>query len=150
MFSDTVDQKPTVPFKAGTRNFKNSPVLLNCEGEESMGPKPPALFQAHTSSNSPTPSKIGALKPCKNRMYSMPLRITSRLIAQKIMKQIAVPYGLLRHEGHTVPRRVLMASPPIQLWIPNHPQATRARSTAATFAPSTPNDARARTGKGMP
>ena len=43
-----------------------------------------------------------------------------------------------------------IACPPIQVWIPNHPQATRARSTAGTFAPRTPNDARTNTGNGMP
>ncbi len=34
--------------------------------------------------------------------------------------------------------------------MPNHPQATSARSTAGTFAPRTPNDARTSTGNGMP
>ena len=34
--------------------------------------------------------------------------------------------------------------------MPNHPQATSARKTAATFAPRTPNEARANTGKGIP
>src|SRR6476646_2231799 len=72
------------------------------------------------------------------------------LMAQNAMKQMNVPYGLLPHAGQTVLSRMLMASPPIQLWMPNHPQATMARNTAATLAPSTPNDARARTGKGTP
>ncbi len=35
-------------------------------------------------------------------------------------------------------------------WIPNHPHATSARSRAGTFAPVVPNDARARTGNGIP
>src|SRR6266850_2324515 len=43
-----------------------------------------------------------------------------------------------------------MAAPPIQVWIPNQPHATMARSSAGTLAPSTPNDARANTGNGMP
>src|SRR5262249_31848214 len=150
MFSDTVDQKPTVPFRAGIRNFRNSLVLRNCGGDESMGPKPPAVFHAQTSSNTPTPSRMGALQPCRNRIDSMPLRITSTLISQKATKQMAVPYGLSRQAGHTVPSNLLMASPPNQVWIPNHPQATSARSTAATFAPNTPNDDRASTGNGMP
>src|ERR1700676_3713400 len=34
--------------------------------------------------------------------------------------------------------------------MPNHPQATSARSTAATLAPNTPNDALANTGNGTP
>jgi hypothetical protein len=43
MFSETVAQNPTVAFKAGTRNFRKSAKLLNFEGADSMGPKPPAL-----------------------------------------------------------------------------------------------------------
>jgi hypothetical protein len=35
-------------------------------------------------------------------------------------------------------------------WMPNHPHATMARSTAGMFAPAVPNDARASTGNGMP
>jgi hypothetical protein len=34
--------------------------------------------------------------------------------------------------------------------MPNQPQATKARKTAATFAPRTPKEARASTGKGIP
>ena len=34
--------------------------------------------------------------------------------------------------------------------MPNQPHATNARSTAGTFAPRTPNDARTKTGKGIP
>ncbi len=43
-----------------------------------------------------------------------------------------------------------MACPPIQVWIPNQPHATIARNTAGTFAPRTPNEARTKTGNGMP
>jgi hypothetical protein len=34
--------------------------------------------------------------------------------------------------------------------MPNHPHATRARSTAGMFAPRTPNEARTSTGNGIP
>ena len=34
--------------------------------------------------------------------------------------------------------------------MPNQPQATNARATAATFAPFTPNEERTKTGKGTP
>ena len=43
-----------------------------------------------------------------------------------------------------------MASAPIHVWIPNHPQATTARSTAGTLAPRTPKAARQSTGKEIP
>src|SRR5262249_44401130 len=42
------------------------------------------------------------------------------------------------------------ASPPIQVWMPNHPQATMALAIAATFAPRVPKLARQRTGNDTP
>jgi hypothetical protein len=44
----------------------------------------------------------------------------------------------------------LIASPPIKVWIPNHPQATIALRMAGMFAPYIPNDDLAKTGKGIP
>src|SRR5215471_580813 len=43
-----------------------------------------------------------------------------------------------------------MAQPPIHVWMPNQPQATRARSNAGTLAPRMPKAGRQYTGKGMP
>ena len=48
------------------------------------------------------------------------------------------------------PSRAKIASPPIQVWMPNQPQAMTARSRAARLAPRSPNGARANTGNGMP
>ena len=42
------------------------------------------------------------------------------------------------------------AVPPIQVWIPNQPQATIALSIAGMFAPFVPNEARHRTGNEIP
>ena len=47
-------------------------------------------------------------------------------------------------------KNVCSASPPIQAWMPNQPQATSARISAGTFEPSVPYAARANTGNGMP
>jgi hypothetical protein len=47
-------------------------------------------------------------------------------------------------------KNVCSASPPIHAWMPNHPQATRARISAGTFDPNVPYAARAKTGNGMP
>jgi hypothetical protein len=46
--------------------------------------------------------------------------------------------------------RAKMPLPPIQVWMPNHPQATAARISAGTLAPRSPKEARASTGKGIP
>ena len=43
-----------------------------------------------------------------------------------------------------------MAVPPIQVWMPNQPQAMKARISAGRFAPQMPNEAREKTGYGMP
>src|SRR5262252_7216325 len=43
-----------------------------------------------------------------------------------------------------------MAQPPIHVWMPNHPQATKARSSAGTLAPRMPKAGRQYTGNGMP
>src|SRR2546423_636197 len=52
--------------------------------------------------------------------------------------------------GQITRKNVWTACPPIQAWMPNHPHATNARSSAGRFDPYTPYDARAKTGKGMP
>ena len=43
-----------------------------------------------------------------------------------------------------------IAPPPIQVWMPNQPQATPARMRAGRLAPTVPNEARAKTGNGIP
>ena len=91
MFNETVAQKPTVPFRAGIKNFKKSGKVVNREGTENMGPKPPAARYAHTNRSNPTPNKIGALMPCRIRMYSIPFSTTARLISQNRKKQTAGP-----------------------------------------------------------
>src|SRR5258705_630417 len=47
-------------------------------------------------------------------------------------------------------KNVFSASPPIQAWMPNQPQATIARISAGTFDPRVPYAARAKTGNGIP
>ncbi len=54
------------------------------------------------------------------------------------------------HPGHRIPTRAWIASPPIQVWIPNQPQATRERRREGTWAPMVPKEARTKTGNGIP
>ena len=58
--------------------------------------------------------------------------------------------GSASHAGNAAPRSVFSARPPIQVWIPNQPQATKARSIAGTLAPRTPKLARQSTGNDTP
>src|SRR6058998_1637212 len=53
-------------------------------------------------------------------------------------------------EGISEVKKTCSACPPIQAWMPNHPQATMARMMAGRFEPTVPYAARAKTGKGMP
>src|SRR5580704_6272003 len=89
MLSETVAQKPTTPVNDGIKNLKNSPKLANFEGVASIGPKPPALAPAQSKRASPITSKRGAETPCRNRMVSIPRKMTATLSSQKKMKQIA-------------------------------------------------------------
>src|SRR5437870_9459178 len=54
------------------------------------------------------------------------------------------------HDGTMEVKKTCSACPPIQAWMPNHPQATMARMRAGRFEPNVPYAARAKTGKGMP
>jgi len=54
------------------------------------------------------------------------------------------------HVGHRIPSSALIANPPIQVWMPNHPHATTARKSDGMCAPRVPNAARANTGNGIP
>jgi hypothetical protein len=80
----------------------------------------------------------------------MPRQITAMFSSQKNTKQTADPAAKRPQAGHKMRSMALMACPPIQVWMPNQPQATSARRMAGTFAPSTPNGARTSTGNGMP
>ena len=80
----------------------------------------------------------------------MPRTITRMLISQKMAKLSHGPAPMRPHPGRSTLMSAWIAWPPIQVWIPNQPQATSARSTAGTLAPRVPKDARASTGKGMP
>ena len=47
-------------------------------------------------------------------------------------------------------KKVCIASPPIQAWMPNQPHATSARINAGRFEPMVPYATRAKTGNGIP
>src|SRR6185437_9209022 len=80
----------------------------------------------------------------------MPRRIIASSISQKIPNPIALSPGIVASEGTAAEISDTIASPPIHVWMPNHPHATIARRTAGTFAPLTPNAARHSTGNEIP
>src|SRR5687768_865612 len=60
------------------------------------------------------------------------------------------PGPMVFQPGHMRPTSTSMAVAPSHVWMPNHPQATTARSMAGRLAPRVPNDARSRTGNDTP
>src|SRR2546429_9590878 len=113
-----------------------------------MGPKPPALLRVQRRRASPMRSRNGAEMPCKKRMVSIPRRITRTLRNQKKTKQMAGPDEKRAQEGASATIMALMASPPIQVWMPNQPQATRARGMAGEVGAREPDQRRGQKRKG--
>ena len=69
-------------------------------------------------------------------MVRIPITITITCNSQNSAKQIHTPFAKVFHAGTSAITIALIASPPIQVLIPNQPHATSARRTAGTFAPS--------------
>ena len=107
----------------------------------------------------------GAAQFSNRLTASIPRRTMTMLIAQKTAKlshrvhgwaepirsgKLAASVHQLPPLPRRAPTRAKIAPPPIQVWIPNQPQATPARMRAGRLAPKTPNAARAKTGYGMP
>ena len=83
-------------------------------------------------------------------MPSIPRRMIATSTSQKAPNAIALWPPTSAQPFHSVTISVSIASAPIHVWIPNHPQATSARAIAATFAPRMPKLERTSTGNGMP
>ncbi len=161
MFSESVAQNPTIAVRLGANTLRSCPSGI-FDGCDSIGPNPPALAYAQPSSTRPITMRNGAAHVSRNLIDSVPFRMKWRLMAQKTAKPRSSPGWMpitplnaaevsgASTEGRSATRSCQSACPPSHVWMPNHPQATSARSTAGTFAPVTPNDARANTGNGMP
>ena len=105
---------------------------------------------AQSSRTAPPASSSGADQLSSSLIPSVPLRITATWISQKTMNDTARCAGTLAHPGQAASTSASSARPPIQVWIPNQPQATIARRTAGRLAPRTPKLARQSTGNGTP
>ena len=102
--------------------------------------------------------KIGAEYFSSSLIPSIPLQTIVNCANQKTMKQEnsigEVPSQFrVWEKGDSLiilGKRRKIASPPIQVSIPYHPQPTRARRRAGTCAPRIPKEDRAKTGKEIP
>src|SRR5688572_17142215 len=76
MLSASVAQNPTIAVSEGQNVAQNRPSLLppgsNCEGEDIMVPKPPALLSAHHTSTRHITILIGADQVSSQRIESVP------------------------------------------------------------------------------
>jgi hypothetical protein len=83
-------------------------------------------------------------------MPSIPRRMIATWMTQKTPNAIALWPETSAQPDASAIISVSSASAPIQVWIPNQPQATSARAIAATFAPRIPKLERTSTGNGIP
>ena len=134
----------------GKNTARNSCVEWKRLGVDNMAPKLPALTRTQIRSAAAITNMNGAPKACRRRMDSTPRQTTAMLRSQKPRKHAHKMPRLPAAAGQMTMSIASMALPPIHDWMPNHPQATTARSSAAMLAPRTPNDARRNTGNGMP
>src|SRR5271165_6999804 len=99
-----------------------------------MAPKLPALTRTQISSAAAITNMNGAPKACSLRMDSTPRQTTTILRSQKPRKHAHKMPRLPAAPGQITMSMASMALPPIHDWMPNHPQATTARSSAARCA----------------
>ena len=160
MFRDKVAQNPTMPVNAGKKNAKKEGLSLNFEGCSRIGPRPlPASMAQNNKANAASGRKT-ALNTINFLMLSTPRYTTYMFNNQKRKNMIAGPVSKPKESGKTcgkvssegIHRRNIWykAKPPIQVCIPNQPQATMARRIAGILAPLVPKLALAKTGNGIP
>jgi hypothetical protein len=157
MFRDSVDQKPIMPIREGQKTFQKLPPQPSFEGWSSSGPKPPALTAIHHSiTNAPTSTKGAAQFSKRRRSLHAPVddrdlehpeqREDSHIV--QAYPPICEAFSQLSADqlaGEEEDR--LTADPGLDA----EPAAGHgARTSAGRLAPRTPNEARAKTGKGMP
>ena len=124
--------------------------VTSLDEAENTLPIPPPASKPQISSATLPPTSSGAAVRSSHRMPSIPRRMIASSISQNAPNAIALWAPMSAQPFHSVAISVSTASAPIQVWIPNHPQATSARAIAATFAPRTPKLERTSTGNGMP
>ena len=124
--------------------------VTSLDEAENTLPIPPPASKPQISSAALPPISSGAAVRSSQRMPSIPRRMIATSISQKAPNAIALWPPTSAQPCHSVLISVSTASAPIQVWMPNQPQATSARAIAATLAPRIPKLERTSTGNGMP
>jgi hypothetical protein len=151
MFRESVIQYPTFAASAAGNSAQNG-AWPACNFAEFVNTAPtlPTAVNPQMSRAIPPASRSGAAKDSKYLTPSTPVRMIATWMIQKTKKVIKACPGTLAQPLQMAVTSASVARPPIQVWIPNQPQATRARAIAAKFAPRTPNEERTKTGNGTP
>jgi hypothetical protein len=166
MLSESVDQKAIMPISEMGKIAQNSGPQPRVPDSWTIGPRPPAWATIQTMRPRKTMIRNGAAQPSNRLIASMPHRMIMMLRAQKTAKLShsvqgcaaaspipieMVPAVAQKESGpNSAATTANSAVPPIHVWMPNQPQATKARISAGRLAPYVPNDARAMTGYGIP
>ncbi len=98
----------------------------------------------------PPPRSSGAAYVSRCLIASMPRRMIATWKSQNAANAMPRCQPMSVQPPQSWPSSASSARAPSQVWIPNQPQATIARASAATFAPRIPKDARTNTGNGIP
>src|SRR5215211_74171 len=151
MLRESVIQYPTFAAKDGQKRTQNGawPCCNSADFWNTLATPPPAV-NPQTSRATPPAIRSGAAKDSKYLTPSIPVRMIATCTAQKTKKVMKECPGTLSQPLQKAVTRASVASPPIQVCIPNQPQATSARAIAAKLAPRTPKEARTKTGNGTP
>src|SRR3954447_20574780 len=151
MLSESVIQYPMFAARPGANSDQNDWwSLTSFDDAENTLPIPPPAEKPQISSPTLPAISSGAAQLSRILMPSMPRRMIATWISQNTPKATALWSEKSAQLAVSVVISVSSASAPIQVWIPNHPHATRARAIAATLAPRTPKDERTSTGNGIP
>ena len=153
-------QNPTTPVTQVMNVFMNSPVVAKCAGSVRIGPTAPRPRDDPDSRNGGH-HQHQRRRPVLEHAHRVHAAVDDADLQrpeeqegdrrrQREAERWSRRRRACRSAGQSASRNVFTASPPMNVWMPNHPHATMARSTAGTFAPFVPNDARASTGNGMP
>src|SRR3712207_1567694 len=151
MLRESVIQYPTFAASAAGKIAQNvaCPACNSADLAKTL-PTPPPATKPQIRRAMPPAIRSGAAKDSNHLTPSMPVRMITTCTTQKTRKAIKVCPGTLAQPPQAAVTRASRAAPPIQVCIPNQPQATSARAMAAKFAPRTPKEERTKTGKGTP
>src|SRR5918993_4027809 len=151
MLRESVIQYPTFAANDGQNSAQKgaSPCCSLAEVSNTLAIPPPTEKPQTSKARLPMRSK-GAANDSNTFTPSMPRRMMTSCIAQKTKKVMNECPGTLAHPAQAAVISASRARPPIQVCIPNQPQATSALAIAAKLAPLTPKEALTKTGKGIP